>query len=180
MVIDLYDGWTGILRVIVTGTLAYAGLLVVLRATGKRTLSKMNAFDPVVTVALGSALAATMLDRATPLAEGLTGLTLLVLLQFAVTWASVRSDRPLDIVKTKPQILVYRGTRARTAIRRERVTWEEIMPALRAHKQAAIDEGTTVVIETDGSLSVLSHAPGAGDRSTLAGLGRPAAQDDPA
>ena len=180
MVIDLYDGWTGILRVIVTGTLAYAGLLVVLRATGKRTLSRLNAFDPVVTVALGSALAATMLDRATPLAEGLTGLTLLVLLQFAVTWPSVRSDRLQDIVKARPQILVHKGNFARTAMRRERVTREEIMAALREQGQAAVDEGTTVVIETDGSLSALSHAPGAGDRSTLAGLGRTAAQDDPA
>lgn len=180
MVIDLYDGWTGILRVIVTGTLAYAGLLVVLRATGKRTLSRLNAFDPVVTVALGSALAATMLDRATPLAEGLTGLTLLVLLQFAVTWASVHSDRLQDIVKARSQILVHKGNFARTAMRRERVTREEIMAALREQGQAAVDEGTTVVIETDGSLSVLSHAPGRGDRSTPAGLGRTAAQDDPA
>ena len=40
-----FDGWTGLLRVLVVGTLAYAALVLLLRVTGKRTLSKMNAFD---------------------------------------------------------------------------------------------------------------------------------------
>ncbi len=41
-------------RVVIIGTLAYGALVLVLRISGKRTLSKMNAFDLVVTVALGS------------------------------------------------------------------------------------------------------------------------------
>ena len=81
MTIAFIEDWSGLLRVLVVGTLAYAGLIIVLRVTGKRTLSKMNAFDFVVTVALGSALASTMLTESLPLAEGLTGMALLVLLQ---------------------------------------------------------------------------------------------------
>lgn len=46
---------------LVAGALAHAGLVLVLRVTGKRALSKMNASDLVVTVALGSSLASTML-----------------------------------------------------------------------------------------------------------------------
>lgn len=42
---------------LVIGVLAYASLILLLRASGKRTLSKMNAFDFIVTVALGSTLA---------------------------------------------------------------------------------------------------------------------------
>ena len=48
----LFDGWEGVARVLVVGTIAYVALVVLLRVTGKRTLSKMNAFDLVVTVAL--------------------------------------------------------------------------------------------------------------------------------
>ncbi|WP_245185951.1 DUF421 domain-containing protein [Falsiroseomonas frigidaquae] len=47
-----FDSWFGLLRVLVVGTLAYAALVVLLRASGKRTLAKLNAFDLVVTVAL--------------------------------------------------------------------------------------------------------------------------------
>lgn len=65
-----FDGWTGLLRVLVVGTLAYAALVLLLRVSGKRTLSKMNAFDLVVTVALGSTLATVLLSRDVALAEG--------------------------------------------------------------------------------------------------------------
>ncbi len=47
-----FDSWAGLLRVLVVGPLAYAALVLLLRVTGKRTLSKMNAFDLIVTVAL--------------------------------------------------------------------------------------------------------------------------------
>ena len=49
-----FDSWFGLLRVLVVGALAYAALILFLRVSGKRTLTKLNAFDLVVTVALGS------------------------------------------------------------------------------------------------------------------------------
>ena len=51
-----------LLRVVLVGAAAYAALLLVLRATGKRTLAKLNAFDLIVTVAFGSALATVLLS----------------------------------------------------------------------------------------------------------------------
>ena len=170
MTIDLFQGWSGILRVLVVGTLAYAGLVLVLRITGKRTLSKMNAFDLIVTVALGSALAATMLSKSTPLAEGLAGLTLLVLLQYAVTWLSVRSDRFQGLLKAQPAILVHRGRWHEAALRRERVTKEEVLAALRSEGMKLMDDTTTVVIETDGSLSVLSGQSSGQEPSSLSNV----------
>lgn len=170
MTIDLFQGWGGILRVIVVGTLAYAGLVLVLQLTGKRTLSKMNAFDLIVTVALGSALASTMLAKSTPLAEGLTGLVLLVALQYAITWLSVRSERVQGLVKAQPAILVHRGQFQRIAMRRERVTEEEVLAALRGQGAKSLDESTTVVIETDGSLSVLSGEASGEGPSSLANV----------
>ena len=52
----VFKGWESLGRVLFVGILAYAGLLLFLRMSGKRTLSKMNAFDLVVTVSLGSTL----------------------------------------------------------------------------------------------------------------------------
>lgn len=170
--IDLFEGWGGVLRVLIVGTLAYAGLVLVLRVTGKRTLSKMNAFDLVVTVALGSSLASTMLSKSTPLAEGLAGMTLLVLLQFGVTWLSVRSEAVQSLVKAQPAILVHRGQWREAAMRRERVTTEEVLAALRSQGRKTLDDTTTVVIETDGTLSVLtgeSSGQGASSLENVAG-----------
>ena len=49
-----------------------------LRVSGKRTLAKLNAFDLVVTVALGSTLATVLLSQSVALADGLLGFALLV------------------------------------------------------------------------------------------------------
>jgi hypothetical protein len=65
-------------------------LIAVLRWSGKRTLAKMNAFDLIVTVTLGSTLATILLSRDVALLEGLTALVLLVVLQLAASWLSVR------------------------------------------------------------------------------------------
>ena len=100
-----FDGWTGLLRVLVVGTLAYAALVLLLRATGKRALSKMNAFDLVVTVALGSTLATVLLSKDVALAEGVLAFALL-LLQFAITWLSVRSEGVQGLVKAEPRLLL--------------------------------------------------------------------------
>ncbi len=51
------------LQIILTGVGAYLAIILILRVSGKRTLAKMNAFDFIVTVALGSILATTLTSR---------------------------------------------------------------------------------------------------------------------
>ncbi len=151
-----FDTWTSLGRVILVGTLAYVGLVVMLRVSGKRTLSKMNAFDLIVTVALGSTLATVLLNRSVPLVEGMAAFALLIGLQFVITWLSVRSEGIQDLVKAEPTVLVSKGRPIPQALKRQRVTMEEIRAAMRQSGHADLDDDITVVLETDGSLSVLA------------------------
>lgn len=162
-----FDNWFGLLRVLVVGTLAYGGLILMLRVSGKRTLSKMNAFDMIVTVALGSTLATVLLTSDVALLEGLLAFALLIALQLAITWLSVRSERIQELVKAQPRLLVHRGRLLPAALRAERVTTEEISAALRAEGIGAIEEVDAVVLETDGTFSVLQNA---GSRTALANV----------
>jgi len=166
----LFDGWAGIGRTLVVGALAYAALVVILRVSGKRTLSKMNAFDFVVTVALGSTLATILLSQNVALAEGITALALLVGLQYAITWLSVRSPAVNDLVKSEPALLLYRGEFLHGQMRRSRVVEAEVRAAVRAQGVASLAEVEAVVLETDGSFSVVERSD-AERRSALAGLG---------
>ena len=84
-------------------------VLLLLRVSGKRTLTRMNAFDLVVTVALGSTLATVLLTKSVALAEGLTAFVLLIFLQFVLTWLFVRSQAASRLVKSEPTLLVYQG-----------------------------------------------------------------------
>lgn len=168
-----FDSWESLGRIALTGALAYAALVVLLRISGKRTLSKMNAFDLVVTVALGSCLATVILSKDVALADGVVGVGLLIALQYAVTWLSIRSSAVSDLVKSEPALLVRRGEMLRSALRRERVLESEILAAVREQGLASLAQVEAVVLETDGSLSVIQRSD-AGDRSALSGVTRPA------
>ncbi|MBK4723293.1 DUF421 domain-containing protein [Azospirillum sp. YIM DDC1] len=168
-----FDSWAGLGRVLVVGVLAYAALVLLLRVSGKRTLTKMNAFDLVVTVALGSTLATVLLSESVALAEGVLALALLIVLQYAITWLSVRSPRFQELIKAQPTMLVYRGDFLPAALVEQRVTREEVMAILRAQGRTDLDTVLAVVLETDGSFSVLSG--GAADEGTpvLENVSRP-------
>jgi uncharacterized membrane protein YcaP (DUF421 family) len=120
----------------------------------------MNAFDFVVTVALGSVLATILLNNNIALAEGLTAFAVLVGMQFIVTWLSVRNETLLHIVKSEPTLLYFRGQMLEDVLRSERVNPVEVRAAVRASGMRSMDEVEAVILETDGSFSVLSRGSG--------------------
>ncbi len=151
----LFQGWPGIFRTLVVGTLAYVAVVLFLRISGKRTLSKLNAFDLVVTVALGSTLSSILLQETIALAEGATALGLLILLQYLVTVASVRSRGVAKAIRSEPTLLVSRGTFCHAAMKRQRLTEDEIMSAVRSNGGEDIALVEAVVLESDGTLSII-------------------------
>jgi uncharacterized membrane protein YcaP (DUF421 family) len=151
----LFQNWSDIARTAMVGVLAYAGLVIFLRVSGKRTLSKLNAFDLVVTVALGSTLATILLDEKVALAEGLAAFGTLIMLQFGVTWTSVRWRGWRRAVRSEPAVLARAGAFVDSAMRRERVTEDEVMSAVRSSGGRDIAQVEVVILESDGSLTAV-------------------------
>ncbi|MBW3635645.1 MAG: DUF421 domain-containing protein [Armatimonadetes bacterium] len=164
-----FAGWPGIARTALVAVLAYAALVLILRISGKRTLSKMNAFDLVVTVALGSILATILLSKDVALAEGVTAMIVLIGLQFVVAWLSVRYKAVSRLVKSEPALLLHRGEFCHEALRRERVTENEVRAAVRSQGIASLEAVEAVVLETDGGFNVVPASSSGGD-SALANV----------
>lgn len=158
-----------VLKVAHAAVVAYLAIVVILRITGKRTLAKWNAFDFIVTIALGSILATIIVSRDVSLPEGILALVTLVALQFAVTGLSVRLGWFGDLVKAEPSLLLHDGRLLRDVLRRERVTETELLAALRGHGIGELSGVHAVVLETDGSFSVVADRP-AEIGSTLRGV----------
>tara|TARA_R100001143_G_scaffold38134_1_gene35378 strand:+ start:1658 stop:2170 length:513 start_codon:yes stop_codon:yes gene_type:complete len=156
-----FNGWSVLGRTLLIGVLAYMSLVFMLRVSGKRTLAKMNAFDLVVTVAIGSTLATIVLSKSVALAEGLLALALLIGMQFAISWSSTRMPWLRRIVTGEPRLLLRDGTMLDDALRDARVTREEVRAAVRAAGIGALDDVAAVVLETDGSFSVIAGKSGA-------------------
>jgi uncharacterized membrane protein YcaP (DUF421 family) len=134
---------------------AYFWLVFVLRVTGKRTLAKLNAFDFAITVAFGSALATIIIDENVGLLRGGLVLLTLALLQFLVTKGSQWSDFVRRAVRSRPTLLVRNGEVYQKALQYERVTPDELAEVIRNNGYGRLDKVGAVIIETDGSFSVL-------------------------
>ena len=153
----IFDSFGGIFRMILLATMAYVAVVLIIRVSGKRTLSTLNAFDMIVTVALGSTLASAILSRSTPLIEALTAFATLVGLQWIVAWASVRSRGFAQLVRSEPALLVRNGEVLHGALRRQRVTENELMTVIRQSSARAPENTAAVILETDGSFSVVAE-----------------------
>lgn len=148
------------IRIVTVGFLAYVGLIIFLRVSGKRTLTKLNAFDLVVTVALGSTLATVLLNNSISLLEGMTAFALLIFLQYIFTLLSVHSAWFNNIIKSEPRLLFLDGQFLRSSMKKERIKEIEILQAIRNTGFGSTEKVKAVVLETDGSLSVISSDPG--------------------
>ena len=149
------------LRVAITAVVAYVALVIMLRISGKRTLSDMNAFDFVVTVALGSTLAATITSDTVSIAEGLSALLTLIIMQAVIALIASRSPGFQSLIKSEPRLLLHRGELLEDAMRAERLTKAEVMAAVRAHGHGDLADVYAVVLETNGELSVITQSPSA-------------------
>lgn len=123
-----FPGWGGLVRVVVAGALGYTALVLALRVASKRALGKLNAFDLIVSVALGSTLASLVLNSSVTLAEGVTAFAVLLAMQYLVTFLSVRSTRVAQLVRTEPTLL-FRDGFLLQAMRQQRVTQDELRQA---------------------------------------------------
>ena len=162
----IFDTFAGVARVLLISILAYAALILVLRLAGKRSLGKLNAFDLVVTVALGSTLATVLLSKDVAFVEGALAFAMLAGLQFLVTRASIQWRWFKRLVRSHPQLLVEDGCYLDHTLKSERVTREEVDQVIRNHGYGRIGDVAAVVLETDGSFSVI----GAGGEGELTAL----------
>lgn len=150
-----FDSWESILRTLIIGVFAYAGLVLLLRVSGTRTLSQLNAFDFIVTVALGSTLATVILNKDVALFDGLLAFGILILLQWAISALSVRFKNIRTIIKSEPFLLLYKGKLLRKALKDHQITEDEVLQIVRAKGMDDINSVDAIVLETNGQFSVI-------------------------
>ena len=164
-----FDSWSDLLRILLVGASTYVLLIGVLRLSGKRTLSQLNVFDFVVTVALGSTLATVLLSSDVSWSEGITALALLAGLQFVVAFISARRPRTRSLFTADAVLLLKDGQVRTEALRRNRLTESELRQALRMQGVGDLAQVSAVVLETNGTISVITRDQ-LGDGSALKGV----------
>ncbi|MDO5454747.1 MAG: DUF421 domain-containing protein [Corynebacterium sp.] len=161
-----FDSWNSIARILIVGALAYLIMVAIVRVSGKRTLSQLNAFDLIVSVSMGSVLATTITSTDLTLVDGLVGFAVLAGMQYLVAWMSSKKPSARTVITANPTVLVRDGELLHDEIADNRLVESEILQAIRANGTGDVAEVRAVVLETDGTLSVITDA-NFGDGSAL-------------
>ncbi len=143
--------WQILFRVVIV----YIFMLVALRLFGKRELGQLSAFDLTLLLLIANTVQNAMTGPDTSLDGGILAAVALLALSYAVTWLDSRSILFRKAVIGVPTVLAAKGAVIQRALRREDITEEEFMAALREHGVESMNDVALAVMEVDGSISVI-------------------------
>ncbi len=63
-----------------------------------------------------------------------------------------------DAIKSNPTLLYYQGQFVHRQMKKERILQTEILQAIRSAGHNSLDDIQAVILETDGTLSIISHS----------------------
>ena len=135
--------------------LVYLFLIAGLRLLGKRELGQMNIYDLVLVIVLANAVQNAMVGDDTTLAGGLVAATTLLCLNKLLTTALARSQTLERRMVGQPLLIANHGQLLPDAMRREGITREQVMAAMREHGLDSIAEAKICVLEVDGTISIV-------------------------
>jgi uncharacterized membrane protein YcaP (DUF421 family) len=92
----------------------------------------------------------------------------LALLQLIVSWTSARLPRGRSVVTARPTVVLRDGQPDHATLRRQRLTVDEVRQAVRSTGIGGLDQVSAVVVESDGTLSVIPRSA-LGDGSAMHG-----------
>lgn len=165
----LFGGWPAVLRVVFITVTGYVTLLLLLRASGRRPLARMSAFDFIITVTLGSAYGRVVTATEVGLVEAVVGFGMLILLQMWAAFLNERSNVIKRISSEEPALLYHDGQYVQQAMRRHRILEDDLQGVARKNGLGSVHEAVAIILERDGQFSVLTEGK-LGDGSALAPL----------
>lgn len=156
----LTTSWSNIWQITFSAAGILAAVVILIRLNGLRSLSKMSSFDFAVTVAVGSIVATTLLSDSSSLLDGAIGVAALLLSQHLVSYARIHIGASA-LVDNQPIVLMAGDKMLEDALRRTRVTPDDVRGKLREANVIDLSEVYAVVLESTGDISVLH---GSGDK----------------
>jgi uncharacterized membrane protein YcaP (DUF421 family) len=138
----------------------YFFAVALLRMFGKRTAMTTASFDLIVTVALGSVLASTIVSTNRPIVHGMLGIAVLVAMQWLVSMGVSRSTIVERVVVSPARMLLRDGQILRANLLEERLSVEQLEQNIRQSGYGSTENLQAAILESSGSVSVIENAEG--------------------
>lgn len=136
------------------GSAMYLTLFLLLRLILKRQTGGLAITDVLVTVLIADAAQNGMAGEYRSITEGVLLVAVIIAWSYALDWVEFRSTRWRRLIEPAPLLLYEKGGFLRRNMRRELITEEEVLSAIRQRGFTSLADVERVVMEPDGALSV--------------------------
>ncbi len=154
------DSGFGFLAAIAVRTaLVFLALVVGLRVTGRRQAGELNLHDVLLVLVLANSVQNAMTRGDGHLGVALVSAGTLILVGWLLAALQSRFPACEKWTAGEPTVLAEDGRLLRSELRREGMTEDEVMAAVREQGLADLAGAKLIVLEVDGSISVVPRAP---------------------
>ncbi|MEO6103669.1 MAG: YetF domain-containing protein [Pseudoxanthomonas sp.] len=145
--------WAFVLR----ACIVYFLLLLLIRASGKRTMGQFTPFDMLLVVLLGNAVQNALLGQDTSVGGGLLLAVTLLALNWLVGLVSARSAKMEALVEGVPVLLARDGKVYKDVLRRELISRADFDKAMREAGVENFEDIRMAMLETNGHITLVTR-----------------------
>jgi uncharacterized membrane protein YcaP (DUF421 family) len=145
------------LHIIISTSCVYLFIIIALRLLGKTELAQLSITDLIFVLLISNAVQNAMVGSDTSLGGGLLAAGVLFIINFIFKKLKYTFPSVKKLIEGEPVILVYKGQMQEENCRKNDITIDELLQAIREHGSDSIEEVDSVILETDGNISVVSN-----------------------
>ncbi|HEY5628676.1 MAG TPA: YetF domain-containing protein [Candidatus Limnocylindrales bacterium] len=166
-----------VLELVLRTALVYLAFVLILRLTGKRQLGQFTIFDLALLLLATNALQPAMTGPDNSVGGGAVILVTIFTLNGLIAAARRRIPVWQRLFDNEPTVLARDGVWDQAAIDHEDLDDDDLGAALRGHGVEKVEETRLVVLEEDGSISVVPTSDDSGSHRRRRWRGRRPNQD---
>jgi uncharacterized membrane protein YcaP (DUF421 family) len=143
------------LEVVVRSAAVYLLLFLIFRLASRRELAQATLFDFLTVLLIANVVQNSMIGNDTSLFGGIAGALTLYALSALLGRLTARSRRAQRLLEGQPLLLVREGAIQHDVMRRQVVSHNDLLSAIRRQGFARLVDVDYAILELDGSISVV-------------------------
>lgn len=143
------------LATLIRTIILYILVLLTMRLMGKREIGQLQPFELAIAIMIADLASVPMSDTGIPIFNGIIPIIGLLIMQMFISYINMRSLSLRGIISGKPTILIYRGRIDEKALKKEKITLNELQERLRQNGTFSLGDVEYAILETSGQLTVI-------------------------